>query len=69
MGHSSICTSGYFVRNLLGGHFVHSIWSFNDALSEFSMTDSVKVRLSHKLVLDGAGTAKDVAAVVLADHD
>ena len=48
---------------------MHGVGSFNDALSEFGMTDSVKVGLSHELVLDGAGAAKDIAAVVLADHD
>ena len=64
------------MRDLFGGHLLHGVdllhgvGSVNDALSEFSMTDSVKVGISHELVLDGAGAAKDIiAAVVLADHD
>ena len=56
------------MRYLFGGYFLHSHGSFNNALGEFSVTDSVKVGLSHELVLNGAGAAKNITAVVLADH-
>ena len=57
------------MRYLFGGYFLHSHGSFNNALGEFSVTDSVKVGLSHELVLDSASAAKDIVAVVLTDHD